>query len=66
MTNDEVIRRVHQEVALRGMSKQTEESYLCALRLFLRYHKDRPIETMGEPGISALPNQHWKNKWQCQ
>jgi site-specific recombinase XerD len=51
MTNEEVVRKVHEEFALRGMSQQTEESYLCALRLFLRYHEDRPIETMGEPEI---------------
>ncbi|MEN6313547.1 MAG: tyrosine-type recombinase/integrase [Clostridiaceae bacterium] len=51
MTNDEVIQQIHEEFALRGMSSQTEESYLCALRLFLRYHEERPIETMGESEI---------------
>lgn len=48
MTNEEVVQKTREEFALRGMSKQTEESYLCALRLFLRYHGDRPIERMGE------------------
>ena len=51
MTNEEVFERAHDEFVLRGMSPQTEESYLCALRLFLRYHDDRPIEAMGEPEI---------------
>ncbi len=51
MTNEEVIVKIHEEIALRGMSKQTEESYLCALRLFLRYHEDHPLETIGEPEI---------------
>lgn len=51
MTNDEVIQQIHEEFALRGMSSQTEESYLCTLRLFLRYYEERPIETMGESEI---------------
>lgn len=51
MTNDEVIRQIHEEFALSGMSKQTEVSYLCALRLFLCYHEERLIETMGESEI---------------
>jgi len=51
MTNEEVFKHVHDEFVLRGMSPQTEESYLCALRLFLRYHEDRPLEAMGEPEI---------------
>ncbi len=51
MTNEEVIVKIHEEIALRGMSKQTEESYLCTLRLFLRYHEDHPLEAMGEPEI---------------
>jgi integrase/recombinase XerD len=51
MTNEEVIRKIHEEVALRGLSPQTEKSYLYALRLFLRYYENRPIETMGEPEI---------------
>ncbi len=51
MTNEEVVRHVHDEFALRGLSSQAETSYLCALRLFLRYHEDRPLETMGEPEI---------------
>ena len=51
MTNEEVFEHVHDEFVLRGMSSQTEESYLCTLRLFLRYHKDRPLEAMGEPEI---------------
>jgi site-specific recombinase XerD len=55
MTNEEVVRKVHEEFALRGMSQQTEETYLCAMRLFLRYHEDRPIETMGEPEIREFP-----------
>ena len=51
MTNEEVVRKTHEEFTLRGMSQQTEESYLCALRLFLRYYENRSIETMGEPEI---------------
>lgn len=51
MTNEEVVKRIHEEFALRGLSPHTEESYLCALRLFQRFHEDRPIETMGEPEI---------------
>ncbi len=33
------------------MSIQTENGYLCTLRVFLRYYENRPIETMGEPEI---------------
>lgn len=51
MTNEEIFTRAHDEFVLRGMSSQTEESYLCALRLFLRYYEERPLETMGEPEI---------------
>jgi site-specific recombinase XerD len=51
MTNEEVVQKIHEEFALRGMPQQTEESYLCALWLFLRYHEERPIETTGEPEI---------------
>lgn len=49
MNNEEVVSLLHDEFELRGLSPQTEESYLCALRLFLRYHEDRPLENMGEP-----------------
>ena len=48
MTNDEVFQRAHEEFILRGMSPQTEDEYFRALRLFLRYYKSSPIETMGE------------------
>ena len=41
----------NEEIALRGLSPKTEESYLCALHLFLRYYENQPIETMGEPEI---------------
>jgi integrase/recombinase XerD len=51
MTNEEIVSKVHEEFALRGLSPQTEESYLCALHLFLRYYENQPIETMGEPEI---------------
>jgi integrase/recombinase XerD len=51
MTNEEVVRRAHEEFALRGMSPHTVEEYLGALRIFLRYYENRPIETMGEPEI---------------
>lgn len=51
MTNEEVIRRLHEKFALRGLSPHTEGSYLCALRLFQRHYEDRSIETMGEPEI---------------
>lgn len=51
MTHEEVFARAHEEFTLRGMSPQTEEGYLCTLRIFLRYHEDRPIETMGESEI---------------
>jgi len=51
MTNEEVFQQAREEFALRGLSPYTEEEYLGALRLFLRYHEDRPIETMGEPEI---------------
>ena len=51
MTNEEVVQKIHEEFVLRGMSQQTEESYLCALHLFLRYYENRPVEAMGEPEI---------------
>jgi len=51
MTNEEVVQKIREEFTLRGMSKQTEESYLCAMRLFLRYHEDRPLEAMGKAEI---------------
>lgn len=51
MTNEEIVSKIHEEFALRGLSPQTEESYLCVLHLFLRYYENRPIETMGEPEI---------------
>ncbi|MFT9078485.1 hypothetical protein [Ethanoligenens sp.] len=47
MTNEEVVKQTHEKFALRGLFPHTEESYLCALRLFQRFHEDRPIETMG-------------------
>lgn len=51
MTNDEVYQRVLEEIKLRGLSPHTEEGYIWALRLFLRYYENRPIETMGETEI---------------
>ena len=44
MTNEEVVQKIREEFTLRGLSKQTEESYLCAMRFFLRYHEDRPLK----------------------
>lgn len=51
MTNEEAVQKTREEFALRGMSKKTEESNLCALRLFLHYHEERPLESMGEAEI---------------
>lgn len=51
MTNDEVFEKNHEEFILRGMSAQTEGSYLCAFRSFLRYYECRDIETMMEENI---------------
>jgi integrase/recombinase XerD len=51
MTNEEVVRRAREEFALRGLSPYTEKEYLGALRLFLSYHDNRPLDTMGEPEI---------------
>jgi len=51
MTNEEVIRRAHEEFALRGMSPHTVEEYMGTLRIFLRYYEDCSIENMGEPEI---------------
>lgn len=54
MTNDEVIKKMHEEFMLRGMSPGTEESYLRALRAFLRHYENCDIETMGEAEIRAF------------
>ena len=54
MTNEKVVNKIHEEFALRGLSPQTEESYLCALHLFLRYYENRSIETMSEPEIGKF------------
>jgi site-specific recombinase XerD len=51
MTNEEVFQRAHEEFALRGLSLHTADEYMRALRLFLRYYENRPIETMGEAEI---------------
>lgn len=51
MTNEEVFIRAYDEVQLRGLSPKTVESYLGRLKLFLKYHNDRPLEEMGEIGI---------------
>lgn len=51
MTNEEVFGKIHEEFILRGMSKKTEDSYLCALRSFLRYYENRNIETLDEENI---------------
>jgi integrase/recombinase XerD len=54
MTNEEVVRKALEEFALRGMSHYTVEEYLGAMRIFLRYYENRPIETMGEPEIRNI------------
>lgn len=51
MTNSQVFEKMHEEFILRGMSSGTEESYRCALNIFLRYYENREIETMGEAEI---------------
>lgn len=53
MTNEEVISRAREEFALRGLSSYTEEEYLGALRLFLRYYENRSLETMGKPRFGS-------------
>lgn len=51
MTNEEVIRKAHEEFALRGLSHYTVEEYLGALHIFLCYYENRSLETMGEQEI---------------
>lgn len=51
MTNEEVFQRAHEEFALRGLSPNTADEYIRALRLFLRYYENPSIETMGEAEI---------------
>lgn len=51
MTNEEVIRKAHEEFALRGLSHYTVEEYLGALHIFLNYYENRSLETMGEKEI---------------
>jgi integrase/recombinase XerD len=51
MTNEEVVRKAHEEFALRGLSHYTVEEYLGALHIFLRYYENRSLETMGEKEI---------------
>ncbi len=51
MTNEEVFQRAHEEFALRGLSPNTADEYIRALRLFLRYYENCSIETMGEAEI---------------
>ena len=51
MTNEEVIRKAHEEFALRGLSHYTVEEYLGALHIFLKYYENCSLETMGEQEI---------------
>lgn len=51
MTNEEVVIRAKEEFRLRGLSMNTEDEYLRALRAFLKYHSNRSLETMGEEEI---------------
>jgi len=69
MTNEEVLRRAHEEFALRGLSPNTVDEYIRAFRLFLRHYENRPIEIMGEVEIRdffALSDQPWKGNRQCK
>lgn len=51
MTNNEVFEKLREEVMLRGMSSNTEDSYRRALNIFLRHYENREIKTMGEAEI---------------
>ena len=51
MTNEEVFQRAYEEFSLRGLSPNTADEYIRALRLFLRYYENPNIETMGEAEI---------------
>ncbi len=51
MTNKEVFTKAFDEIKLRGLSSHTIKDYLSKLHIFLKYHRERPIETMGEQEI---------------
>jgi len=51
LTNEEVLKRAHEEFALRDLSPYTVDEYIRAFRLFLRYCENRPVEIMGEAEI---------------
>jgi len=55
MTNEEVVIRAKEEFRLRGLSMNTEDEYLTVLRVFLKYHSNRSLETMGEEDIRKFP-----------
>lgn len=54
MTNEEVFQRAYEEFSLRGLSPNTADEYIRALRLFLRYYENPFIETMGEAEIRGF------------
>lgn len=51
MINEQVVQKVKEEITLRGLSSDTEKEYLKSLRVFLRYHNNRPLNCMGEAEI---------------
>lgn len=51
MTNEEIIKRVKEEVRLRGLSPDTETEYLKSLRVLSRYFPDCPLETLTEADL---------------
>lgn len=51
MTNDEIVLKTKEEFKLRGLSKNTLESYLLALQSFTRFYDNQPIESMGEKEV---------------
>jgi site-specific recombinase XerD len=51
MTNEEVIRKVKEQIHLRGLSVNTEAEYLKSVRVMLRYYDNRLLCEMAEPEI---------------
>ena len=54
MTNEEIIAKSKEEIALRGLTEKTAVEYLKKLEIFMRYYENKPIYEMKEEEIRAF------------
>lgn len=51
MCNEEILKRMEEDMTFRGLAEKTKESYIFRVKKYMEFHKGKDIETLAEDDI---------------